>query len=556
MEVAPLPVQTFGRYELLEKLGEGGMAEVFKARLRAAGGIDKFLVIKRILPQVVTDPEFIHLFLNEAKIALPLTHGNITANFEFGEVDGQFFLAMEYINGQDLATVLQRCIDFRERMPVEAALFIASEVAKGLNYAHSFIAPTGERVEVVHLDVSPQNVLISYDGAVKLTDFGIASLHRRPSQDGKIRGKACYLAPEQAMGRDLDGRADIFALGTVIYEALTGVRPFDAPDDLAAVAKVVKAEVTPPSKYRPGLGLVIEDVVLKAMARDPKDRYPRAADLQVALSGQLFQSAPSYTAQDLAEWMRDLFSWEIAEQLGESQRAGMRDRLLFQFARAKVSVDGDGATYEDLLRMGTVSIPAPAGSEMLPPAAEGEGAPTRQLRRRGSSPPALGLVGPAPAATATRRRRLILGGVAGACAVAALAAFPIIKGLGRSAVPVRAADGGAVLASEAEETMEVLEEPPGAATIAASGPTAPPPPSAKAVAVKRKVGYLSCNSWPWSIVYLDRRRLPGNTPVVRAKVPEGTHRLRFVNPELGLSKDVPVTIAAGVEKTVAVKLDR
>ncbi|MBI5479878.1 MAG: serine/threonine protein kinase [Deltaproteobacteria bacterium] len=544
----------FGRYELLDKLGEGGMAEVFKARLRGGAGIDKLLVIKRILPQVSSDPEFIRLFVNEAKIALPLTHGNITSTFEFGDVEGQFFLAMEYIHGQDLATVMHRCGEARVRMPVEAALYVASEVAKGLNYAHSYISPTGGRIQVVHLDVSPQNVLISYDGAVKLTDFGIASLLRRPDADGKIRGKACYLAPEQAMGKDVDGRTDIFALGTVLYEALTGVRPFDAPEDLAAVAKVVKAEAPPPSQYRPGMPVTVEEVIMKALHREPHFRYERAADFQVALSQLMFQIAPSYTAQDLAEWMREMFAWEIVEQLPEAQRAGMRDRLLFQFAQARVEVDAESQTYEDLLKMGTVSIPAAGAGMMAAP----DGSQAYALRHGGSGGPVV-----APSSGVLARlsplKRVLLGGAAVTLLVAAFAAVPIIKG-GGSTPPVTT---GAA-ASQPVEPDEFIDddEPLNGTGPAATGPTgatgankrATPTPAP--APVKRRAGYLSCNSWPWSVVYLDKRRLPGNTPLSRVRVPEGNHRLRFVNPELGLAKEVPVTIVAGAEKTVAVKLDR
>jgi hypothetical protein len=554
----PAAPAIFGRYELLEKLGEGGMAEVFKARLRGGAGIDKVLVIKRILPQVSSDPEFIRLFVNEAKIALPLTHGNITSTFEFGDVEGQFFLAMEYIHGQDLATVLHRCGETRTRLPVEATLFIASEIAKGLNYAHSFTSPTGGRIQVVHLDVSPQNVLISYDGAVKLTDFGIASLHRRPDADGKIRGKACYLAPEQAQGKDVDGRADIFALGAVIYEALTGIRPFDAPEDLAAVAKVIKAEAPPPSQFRPGLPVAVEEVVMRALSRDPAARFQRAADLQVALSQVMFSIAPSYTAQDLAEAMRDMFAWEIVEKLPESQRAGMRDRLLFQFARARIEVDADAQSYEDLLKMGTVSIPTPDGG-LGPP--EEPGSPTRRLRR----PTVLGPVGTPPKGFLARLSpltRLLLGGSAAVAAVGVIVTIALVGGGHGGGAAVL---GGA--ASQPVEPYEMIdvEEPVGATGATATGPTgatgavAPTGPAktppARAVH-RRRAGYLSCNSWPWSIVYLDRRRLPGNTPLVRVRVPEGNHRLRFVNPELGLSKEIGVTIVAGAEKTVAVKLDR
>jgi hypothetical protein len=267
----------------------------------------------------------------------------------------------------------------------------------------------------------------------------------------------------------------------------------------------------------------------------------------------MFKIAPSYTAQDLAEWMREMFAWEIVEQLPESQRAGMRDRLLFQFAQARVEVDADGKTYEDLLKMGTVSIPS-AGAGML---AAADGAPTRALRHPGSGGP---VVTPPSGffAKLSPLQRVLLGGGAAVLLVGAFAAIPIIKG-GDSGPPVTTG----VAATQPVEPDEFIDddEPLNGTAPAATGPSgASGTKGAKAgptpAPVKRRAGYLSCNSWPWSVVYLDKRRLPGNTPLSRVRVPEGNHRLRFVNPELGLSKEVPVTIVAGAEKTVAVKLDR
>src|SRR5690606_8977309 len=211
----------------LDLIGKGGMAEVYKARLQVPAGAEKQLVIKRILPSFSADPEFLRLFGNEAKITLPLSHGNITTVFDFGEVAGEYFLAMEYVHGQNLATILERCRETGRPPPIPVVLFVASEVAKGLAYAHGVTSPG--RPEIVHLDVSPQNILVGYEGAVKLTDFGIAKARATAAitEHRIVRGKASYLSPEQVEGKTVDGRTDVYALGCVLYEMLTGVRPQD-----------------------------------------------------------------------------------------------------------------------------------------------------------------------------------------------------------------------------------------------------------------------------------------------------------------------------------------
>ena len=224
-EPASAPV-VYGKYQLLDLLARGGMAEVFKAKSHGVEGFEKILVIKRILPELSRNPQFVEMFINEAKIAVTLSHANIVQVFDLGRADETYFIAMEYVPGYDLGTVLRWERKLGQRLPQELAVYMLSELAKGLDYAHrrrdSELRPLG----IVHRDVSPENVLLSYEGEVKLTDFGIA--RSRASVHG-LRdlppGKFAYLAPEQARGEDVDARADLFALGAVLYEALTGVRP-------------------------------------------------------------------------------------------------------------------------------------------------------------------------------------------------------------------------------------------------------------------------------------------------------------------------------------------
>lgn len=349
--------EQFGRYQLLARIGEGGMAEVFRARLQSPAGADKILVIKRILEPYSASPEFIQLFVNEAKIALPLTHGNVTSVFEFGEVAGQYYLAMEYIHGKNLEVVLDKVKGNADLIPVEVALFIAAEVARGLAYAHAFISPSGQRLEVVHLDVTPGNILVSYDGAVKLTDFGIAKARASQIAPGELRGKASYLAPEQVDHGAVDGRTDVFALGCVLYELLTKRRPFEGDSDEETLANVRRGQVPAPSVHRRELE-VLDSLVMKALATNPAERYASAADFLGKLSEALHRYDPGYSTLQLGEWMRELFSWEIFEEQGSSSRE-LRDRLLFQLSKAKVDVDEGRDSTSELLALRTVSIPPP-----------------------------------------------------------------------------------------------------------------------------------------------------------------------------------------------------
>lgn len=493
------PPLKFGRYQLASLIGRGGMAELFRARLETPAGAEKILVVKRILPSFSSDPEFLRLFVNEAKIALPLTHGNITSVFEFGEVDGQYFLAMEYIHGQNVHAILERLRKTALPMPVAAALFVASEVAKGLAYAHGFISPQGTRMEVVHLDVTPHNILVSYDGTVKLTDFGIAKVKQsaEPSR-AVLRGKVDYLAPEQVRGGPVDGRTDVFSLGAVLYEMLTGHAPFSAPSDEETLAKIERGEVRRPSELRSELA-ELDELVLRALATDPAARYARAADLQVAVNQALFRKNPKYGSLELAEWLRELFAWDLFESQSAESENALRDRLLFQLTNAKVDVDPSKSTRE-LLSLGTVSIPPP------PP------------------PPAL-------VADPERRRGAIIGAAIAAAAVGLLGVLAVLL-------------GKHFFGEEVAWLGTAATEKPVLAAISADG------------AVKSGgTGALSLNAWPSAIVYLDGERIPGVTPILNFTVSEGKHRLLFVRPELDLQKEVEVVVPAGGVRTVAVTLD-
>ncbi|MGQ0508686.1 MAG: serine/threonine-protein kinase, partial [Myxococcaceae bacterium] len=218
--------QQFGKYLLLDRIAAGGMAEIYRAQLNAVAGVTKQVVIKKILPHYAGNKNFVSMFINEANIALGLSHGHIAQIFDFGEIDGEYFLAMELVHGQALSRVLRRA---RQRdvgtLPVPYALYICMELCKGLHYAHTRVDAKGQPLNIVHRDVSPQNVIVSYDGHVKIVDFGIAKARvatQTETQAGAVKGKYTYFAPEQARGKPLDGQTDVFAAGIVLYEMVCG----------------------------------------------------------------------------------------------------------------------------------------------------------------------------------------------------------------------------------------------------------------------------------------------------------------------------------------------
>lgn len=275
--------ERFGRYLLQEKLGSGGMAEVWKAVAEGAQGFRRVFVIKRILPAFASSPYFVSLFADEAKLSAMLHHPNLVQVYEFGVVAGIHYLSMDYLDGMDLASVLTQLSRRGERMAPSTAAFVAQQIAHGLAYAHTACDAEGRPLHLVHRDVSPENVMLLDAGTVKLFDFGIALSDQRLASSvtqGKVlKGKLGYTSPEQVTGRPLDGRSDIFSLGVVMWEMLTCRRLFAGEDDARTLYNVLERPITPPSKIAPNVPKAFDAVVLRALARNPADRYPTADHL-------------------------------------------------------------------------------------------------------------------------------------------------------------------------------------------------------------------------------------------------------------------------------------
>lgn len=306
----------FGKYELLERIAVGGMAEVFRARLRGDGGFEKHLVIKRILPHLSSDSDFVVMLIDEARIAVSLTHPNIVQIYDLGKQDGTYYIAMELIEGGDLKVLLHRLRTQQLRMPIAHALHIGIETLKGLEYAHQKMGGSHEQpvpLNIIHRDISPPNILISYEGEVKLVDFGIAkaSVRLMETSAGILKGKYEYMSPEQAMGLVVDHRSDLFSAGVVLYELLTGHSPFAAVTDLKVLQNVRAAQCIPPSQHNPEIPPALDAIVLKSLRRERDERYQRASEMRAELNAFAFAGRHLSNAARLAGFMRSLFAEEI-----------------------------------------------------------------------------------------------------------------------------------------------------------------------------------------------------------------------------------------------------
>jgi len=403
----PVP---FGKYLLLDRISVGGMAEVFKAKSYGVEGFEKIIAIKRILPTMGEDRDFIKMFIDEAKIAGQLAHANICQIFELGRIDGSHFIAMEYIWGKDLLQIQNRLRKIKQPMPVAMACFAIAKVLEGLDYAHRKRDPLGRPLEIVHRDCSPQNVLVSYEGEVKVIDFGIAKATSRNSRTmaGVLKGKFGYMSPEQVRGLPLDRRSDIFALGTMLYECLTSERLFQGETDFSTLEKVRNVDIRGPREINPNIPEAVEKVILKALAKDVEDRYQWCSEMLADLQLYLMNQEVVFTAKSLAGWLKEVFASEIERERGQLEqykRVG-RDGLIatpagpMPAASAKLDVvdtlgeagpvEGDpttlgGPNFDDLEQAMAASAQPEVGPAPGSPAARGGIAPPPTGRARSSS---------------------------------------------------------------------------------------------------------------------------------------------------------------------------
>lgn len=546
----------YGRYELLGRLAYGGMAEIFLAR-EAHVSAHRMLVIKRVLPHVAEDRHFVDMFVDEARLAMQLNHPNICHVYSFGEEEGTYYIAMEWVNGKTLSKIIRKARQ-EGGLPIPVALKVVAQVAEALDYAHRACDANGEPLGIVHRDVSPQNIMVSYDGAVKLLDFGIAKAasHSTRTEAGVIKGKFAYMSPQQCVGEPIDGRADIFALGVCLFEALTGRNPFRRKTEFETMSLIVREPTPDVRERRPEVPEEVQAILEKALMKQPEERYQSAGEMQLALEAAIAKLGVVVNGARIGEVVSRLFIDEVRE-------GPELDRRMSLVPRA----DGIEESRETL-----PPRPRPDGATELDaeaiPASLAEGSPKERRTL------ALVLV------------PLLLVGLAGAGGILAWATLaspaPIADApIARTEAPTAssapelssdASDPAPVVAPQSTGSVFIESVPPGATISLGDHPNVGVTPleigmiapgtyevrlaldghqewrgevvvaegqresvraelervPRRTKAAARPPGQLSLNTRPWSKVYLGNRLL-GTTPLGRVTVPSGTQRLRLVD---------------------------
>lgn len=325
--------ESFGNFIFLRRLAAGGMAEVFLARPASQVGNGRVQVVKRILPHVANNSMFLNMFQTEIQVIMGFNHPQIVQLHDFGEFNNQPYISMEYIEGKNLKDLISKYIDINEKMPVAMALSLITQGAAGLNYAHTFINKvTGEAVKAIHRDISPHNLILSYEGNLKVIDFGIAKvasgIKHEPTRVGTIKGKTAYLSPEQVSGNPVDARSDIFALGIVAWELLTLHRPFhkDGDSELTIIGRIDNCDnhIVPPSTLNSDIPREVDEIIMKALRKNPDERYASASEFQIALRQVMMKFYPNYTYSDIGKTVRTLFHEEIKEERKDLQELNLQ----------------------------------------------------------------------------------------------------------------------------------------------------------------------------------------------------------------------------------------
>jgi hypothetical protein len=539
--VAAMPPK-LGKYEILERIAVGGMAEIYLARLSGISGFEKLVVVKRMLPQLAPRPEFVQMFLDEARIAATLHHSNIVQVFDVGAEDGQYYFAMEFLHGEDVSSFMHTLTTKGRVLPLEAALEIVLGVCAGLHFAHEQTGRDGAPLKIVHRDVSPQNVLVTFDGGVKLLDFGIAKATRRlaATRHGTLKGKVQYMSPEQCRGESVDRRSDIFSTAILLWELTTSHRLFARTSEFDTMKKIIESDAPPPSSMVREYPPALEQIVMRGLRRRRSERYQTAQEMQVALEEFVRENRLAVSAIALERLMHELFSEELhafnairdsgtlsafrgtgmlrretrGDLEAEAEGPAGEDEADDLEAATDPAVDADGVRLTVPLRARDAPAAAAAPRPVaLEPRGDDPTAPTAVVE---VPPPAsLGVV-PAnlfeaasarnPAAP-RRRRWLVLGGLGvGAVLVLAISGWLVVRGLVRATEPPpidpAALEGWArTLAADAAPasapatapatspgtTVAAPAEPaPRARVRAASRPPKPRPTDGKSASARKK----------------------------------------------------------------------
>jgi serine/threonine protein kinase len=583
--------ESAGRYTLLAKLATGGMAEIFLARQQGSMGFEKLVVIKRILESYAEDPDFVSMFLDEARIASQLSHPGIVQIYDLGEEQGTYFIAMEYLAGESLAMVARTAMQSGEPLPVSFAVKLVADAAGALGYAHAKTDSRGEPLHIVHRDVSPHNLFVTYEGNLKVLDFGIAKAANRATKTvgNQVKGTMAYMSTEQVQGRAVDARADVFALGVVLFEAVTRSRLFQRDEPGAVYAAVVGPDPIPRASERNSeIDAELDDIVAQALERDPDARFQSAQDMQTALESWLRHVAAPKTS-DVAALMGALFDDRIHKRAELMERAQRGEEI------SSVTVSRRLGTTGSMPGMSSVQ-PAPTGARLNPlwiaviTAIVVIVLGSVALFAFRPTPTATPLVvqaisapTPAPAAPKPTQVEIDTEPSGGLVSIDKVEKGPAPLSLG--GLPLGTHELRAQLAGRPDAVRTLVLEAPGQSVqltlhfpAVSPAPPAPPPPSApppslppaaaehprhapsapKVTAAaptpppaEVRMGKLTLDTTPWTEVF-DGATSLGQTPLVLIPLSVGAHRLKLVNTDKKVQQSVEAVI--GPDKPTVIKL--
>ena len=604
---APEP---FGKYILLQRIGAGGMAEVFQAIVGGPEGFQRSLVIKRMLPQLSQDEAFVRMFIDEAKLSGLLSHPNLVQIIEFGKVEDSFFIAMDYVHGRTLAAIKSKLHATERLAPIAASVEIARQLCVGLDYAHAMQSPDGKPLGIVHRDISPPNIMLDFHGVVKILDFGIArvaeGLRDSRTQVGMMKGKIAYMSPEQLQLGDIDRRSDVFAVGIILHEMLTGRRLFRSNTDYASSRMVLEMEIAEPSALNAAVPAELDRIVMRALQRDREARYATAGAMAADL--ERVMSEMRYSPREHLTLLRELFPDAEANEKGLTVTGN------FSVADQQAMMEDKPTSYAshvDLPRSSVTTAPSLSGRTASHRLSGADGAPGGGARRKRLLAAAAGL---AIALVALPLALHFRGGGRPAAETApgtasSAPAMPAPPAMVRLSLDSTPQDATVILV----ETGRVLGHTPFTIALAHSSaakdfrfekpdhaplvykiipdldksvrveltPDAPPPPPAPAAAPRvaaasaptraapskkggRRVapaavtrapaGAKDClvtiGSFPWAELWIDGKDVGQPTPVVRLPVTCGSHKLRFKrdNPEIDQVESITVTAGQELKK--------
>ena len=590
----PLAPEAYGKYFLIDKIAVGGMAEIFRAKTFGHGGFENTFVVKRILQHMSENEAFVQMFLDEAKVTAQLQHANVVRVWEYGKIASNYYLSMDFVDGKDSKMILRKLFERRKMIPREFAVYIAMEAAKGLDYAHKRATNAGVPLNIVHRDVSPSNLLVSYAGEVKVADFGIvqASTVIETTTKGTLKGKIEYMSPEQAMGEVLDRRSDVFSLGIVMWEMLTGRRAFKTDNEIKTLERVRNVEIDAPAVVSTQVPARLSEIVMRCLEKDPADRYQDARELHADLMNFLYPATPDVVQQSLHHFMGELFNEEIANERARMEEGSRLARAMHE-SEPSVELQED---WEEGQRGGSeptvapVPLKAPAASRV--PMVLGGAALLAALGLAGgvgvwamnqeapqakvtteivkASPSVVLKVSPVAGVVFIDGKEVGRGTAVTVSDVAVGAhrlevtaegyepyATEIDVGEGekirqevklvaiRKAPEVRVETPPRGSGTDAPVRLEPRVESKGEPTGEAKVETPPPPPAEK------PKGKVNINvSGGWADIYVDGKKI-GTTPIFGHQLPAGSYAVRAKNEATGLDVTKQVTVKGGESASVA-----